>query len=176
MYVRVYACMHTHVHTHVRAEEDSTKRAGACASVCVRRARVCECAASMWITRVRVRDPLSLSFSLFLFLSSRRIFSSLSALLLSLRAVRVVPYLWSFPYDALGSELGCTYCSTCVHLPIACNQPAAVASSEGTIPNLDRFTLKQVCREKIERERERTRYLERISAYLGVSTAAVIST
>jgi len=44
-------------------------------------------------------------------------------------SLSAVPYLWSFPYDALGSEL---------------RRAPIYTTSEETAPNLDRFTFKQV--------------------------------
>lgn len=72
----------------VRAREIRREVDRARTSVCVRSCES-ESVASMWITRVRVRDPLSL-----------RRPAPLACLSLS-----AVPYLWPFPYDALGSEL-----------------------------------------------------------------------
>jgi len=68
-----------------------------------------ESVASMWITRVRVRDPLSRRLS-----SSTRTVARLVCPYpcpLSARA-----YLWPFPYDALGSELRRT--PTCIIYPL----------------------------------------------------------
>lgn len=97
------------------------------------RVRSCESesVASMWITRVRVRDPLSLVASLASPASLRRP-APLACLSLS-----AVPYLWPFPYDALGSEL---------------RRAPIYATSEGTAPILDRFTFEQARWERREKE------------------------
>lgn len=77
---------------------------------------------------LRARDQFSLSLSRSLFLLFAD--SLCRPAPLACLSLSAVPYLWPFPYDALGSEL----------------RRALIYpdSSEGTTPNLDRFTFEQV--------------------------------